>query len=72
MEQYNIEVDAVVCKEDIERGKPFPDLFLRAAEKLSAKPENCIVIEDSDAGIEAARAAGMKIMRFYDNDSVES
>jgi len=67
MKQHNIEVDTVVSQEDVERGKPFPDLFLAAAERLSAKAEDCIVIEDSDAGIEAAIAAGMKVMRFYDN-----
>jgi HAD superfamily hydrolase (TIGR01509 family) len=51
----------------VKRGKPHPDLFLCAAEKLGVPPSHCIVIEDSDAGIDAARAAGMKAMRFYDN-----
>ena len=67
IKQYNIEVDAVVTANDIKRGKPFPDLFLCAAEKLGFPPEKCIVIEDSDVGIEAAKAAGMKAMRFYDS-----
>jgi len=43
------------------------DLFLCAAGKLGVPPEDCIVVEDSDVGIEAARAAGMKVMRFFDN-----
>lgn len=71
IEKYNIIVDAIVTAEDVKRGKPNPDLFLCAAERIGAIPENCIVIEDSDAGIEAAKAAGMKAMRFYDNKREE-
>jgi len=67
MAKFGIEVDAVVTSEDVEHGKPSPDLFLYAAEKLGIPPKNCIVIEDSDAGIEAAKNAGMKAMRYYDN-----
>lgn len=66
MKKYLIEVDAVVTAEDVKRGKPHPDLFLCAAEKLGFAPENCIVVEDSDVGIDAAKAAEMKVMRFYD------
>jgi beta-phosphoglucomutase family hydrolase len=66
-EMFGISVDAVVAAGDVKRGKPHPDLFLCAAQRLGVAPENCIVIEDSDAGIEAARAAGMKSMRFRDN-----
>jgi len=66
IQRLNIEVDAVVSAEDITRGKPNPDLFLCAAAKLNVPPANCIVIEDSDAGIEAAGRAGMRSMRFYD------
>jgi HAD superfamily hydrolase (TIGR01509 family) len=68
LKQYEIEVDAVVGAEDVARGKPYPDLFLCAAQRLGQPPANCIVVEDSDVGIEAARAAKMKAMRFYDND----
>ena len=63
---FNLKPDALVTAEDVTRGKPNPDLFLEAAAQICVKPENCIVIEDSDAGIEAARAAGMLAMRFYD------
>jgi HAD superfamily hydrolase (TIGR01509 family) len=65
--RFGIQADALVGAEDVKRGKPHPDLFLCAAEKLGVPPSHCIVIEDSDAGIDAARAAGMKAMRFYDN-----
>ena len=66
VKEYGIEVDAVVTANDVKRGKPHPDLFLCAAERLGVAPEGCIVVEDSDAGIEAAKAAGMRAMRFYD------
>jgi HAD superfamily hydrolase (TIGR01509 family) len=64
--EFSIEVDAIVTSEDVERGKPFPDLFLCAARKLGVPPESCIVVEDSDVGIEAALAAGMKALRFFE------
>ena len=51
--------DALVTAEDTQRHKPFPDVFLEAAKRLNASPERCIVYEDADLGLEAARAAGM-------------
>lgn len=51
--------DAVVGAEDVAHGKPAPDLFLRAAELLGVAPAGCLVYEDGDFGIEAARRAGM-------------
>ncbi|HEY5768804.1 MAG TPA: HAD family phosphatase [Terrimicrobium sp.] len=51
--------DAVVCAEDYERGKPFPDPFLEAARRLGVPAEDCLVFEDSPTGIEAAKAARM-------------
>ncbi len=50
----------VICKGDAPRIKPAPDLYLAAAEKLSAKPDSCLVIEDSHNGLLAAHAAGMR------------
>ena len=69
MAQLGIEVDAIATAHDVERGKPFSDLFLCAAEKLGIPPEHCIVVEDSDVGIEAALNAGMKAFRFCDNQA---
>jgi beta-phosphoglucomutase-like phosphatase (HAD superfamily) len=54
--------DAVVTAEDVVHGKPAPDIFLRAAELLGVAPEDCIVYEDGDPGIVAARAAGMRVI----------
>ena len=51
--------DAVVCSEDTERHKPEPDVFLEAARLMGVAPTSCIVFEDSELGLEAARRAGM-------------
>ena len=51
---------ALVGAEDVARGKPEPDVFLVAAAKLGVPPDRCVVVEDADAGIEAARRAGMR------------
>lgn len=51
----------VICTaEDVARGKPEPDLFLHAAHLLAVPPTECVVFEDSDLGLEAARRAGMQ------------
>ena len=49
----------VVSAQDVAQGKPAPDIFLRAATLLGVAPETCCVVEDSAAGVTAARAAGM-------------
>jgi len=49
----------------VERGKPAPDLFLFAAERMQAAPARCVVIEDSIPGIKGARAAGMTVLGFH-------
>jgi beta-phosphoglucomutase family hydrolase len=54
--------DAVVCGDDVVNGKPAPDIFLLAAEKLGLAPSDCVVIEDAHAGIEAARRAKMPVL----------
>lgn len=51
--------DAVSCGLDTQKSKPDPEVFLIAADKLCIVPSECVVIEDSDAGIEAAKAGGM-------------
>ncbi len=53
-------MDTIVCAEDVERGKPYPDPFLLAAERLGVQPKRCIVVEDAPAGLAGARRAGMK------------
>jgi beta-phosphoglucomutase len=51
--------DALADGNDIERTKPAPDVFLVAARRLGVRPDECIVVEDAEAGIRAAKAAGM-------------
>jgi len=48
----------------VRRGKPFPDLFLHAAIDMNEQPFDCIVVEDSVPGVQAARAAGMRVMAY--------
>lgn len=48
----------------VKRGKPEPDLFLHAAQQMGAEPQACIVVEDSPAGILAAKRAGMRVFAF--------
>jgi len=56
--------ESVFTRELVKKGKPAPDLFLLAAERMGTKPEQCIVVEDSNAGIEAAKAAGMDVIAY--------
>ena len=51
--------DTIVCAEDYQNGKPAPDGFLLAAERLGVAPHECLVFEDTDLGIQAATSAGM-------------
>jgi beta-phosphoglucomutase len=52
--------DAVTSSEDTQRGKPDPQVFLAAAQKLGVPPRCCVVVEDAVAGVQAAKAGGMK------------
>lgn len=58
--------DAIVCGDDVERGKPNPDIFLKAAEVIGVNPNECFVIEDSKAGIKAAFNGGMEGLHVED------
>ena len=51
---------ACVSAEEVPHGKPAPDVFLRAADKLGVPPSRCIVVEDAPAGVEAGRRGGMR------------
>jgi len=54
--------DALVTGDDVSRGKPAPDTFLKAAEKLGVSPARCVVIEDAVQGVQAGKAAGAKVI----------
>jgi len=50
--------------EDVAAGKPAPDLFLHASERMGVAPARCVVVEDSRSGVEAVRSAGMRALAF--------
>ena len=54
----------IFSSEDVDRGKPFPDLFLHAATCMGVSPRSCCVIEDSAPGLQAAREAGMRSIHY--------
>ena len=63
--------DAVIGGAEVVKGKPDPEIYLRAAELVDASPENCWVIEDSLQGIEAGLSAGMKVVGMTTSHSSE-
>ncbi len=64
LEKCNIEpyFSAIVAGDEVTRCKPDPEIYLTAATKLGLRPEECIVFEDAEAGIEAAKRACMKVV----------
>jgi len=61
--------DCIFSAEDVERGKPHPDLFQYAARQMNVRPESCVVIEDSVLGVRGARAAGMHVLAFTESEA---
>ncbi len=55
-------LDVMVSNEDVERAKPHPDIYLKAAAQLGVRPEACLVVEDNQNGIKAAEAAGCPLL----------
>ncbi len=64
IEQFKIKeyFSSIVTYDDVSHGKPNPEIFMKNAENLNVKPEECVVIDDAEVGIEAAKSAGMKII----------
>lgn len=54
--------DGSVCGDEVERGKPDPDIFLKACRKADVPPAQALVLEDSETGIEAAHSAGIPVI----------
>jgi beta-phosphoglucomutase family hydrolase len=54
--------DIIITPKDVKHGKPAPDMFLLAAERMGVVPEKCVVFEDGNSGIVGARAAGMEVV----------
>ena len=66
MKQY---FDVLVSGQEVANSKPAPDIFLQAAELLNIHPEECLVFEDSQNGVAAAKAAGMQCIAYYNPNS---
>ncbi|WP_207711019.1 HAD family hydrolase [Romboutsia sp. CE17] len=68
LKQHNIieYFDEFVFGHEVEKGKPSPDIFLKACDKLSENPEECLVLEDSEAGIQSAYSAGIPVICIPD------
>jgi beta-phosphoglucomutase family hydrolase len=62
----------IVSAEDVNFGKPAPDVFLKAAEKIQRDPANCVVIEDAHVGIEAGKRAGMRVVAVATTHPIET
>jgi HAD superfamily hydrolase (TIGR01509 family) len=58
--------DAVTTGEEVEKGKPNPDIYLKAASKVGAAPGSCLVVEDALAGVQAGKSAGMTVAAIPD------
>ena len=58
--------DEIICGSDVQRGKPYPDIFLKACERLNVLPSEAIVLEDSEAGIQASYDANIKVICIPD------
>jgi beta-phosphoglucomutase-like phosphatase (HAD superfamily) len=54
--------DVIVAGDDVANGKPAPDIFLLCADRLQVRPRHCLVLEDAEAGVQAAHAAGMPMV----------
>jgi beta-phosphoglucomutase family hydrolase len=63
---------AIVTAEDVSRGKPDPEVFLTAAERIGIDPSHCVVFEDALVGIEAAHRGGMKVVAVATTNPVEA
>lgn len=59
---YRSAFNAIVTRDDVSDGKPSPEIFLKAASLLDVAPNECLVYEDSDEGVEAARLANMDVV----------
>lgn len=64
-------LDAVVYGDEVERGKPEPDIFLRAAKAIGVNPSEAVVVEDSINGIKAGYASGMRVVHIPDTIAID-
>jgi beta-phosphoglucomutase-like phosphatase (HAD superfamily) len=65
------EFDATVNGLELEKKKPHPDIFQKAAEKIGVQPANCLVVEDAVSGVQAGKRAGAKVLALTTSFSPE-
>ena len=58
-----------ISNDDVDRCKPYPDIYLLAAKRIGVRPSECVVIEDSKPGIASAKAAGMKVIQYCSDNN---
>jgi len=63
--------DAIVSADDVQRGKPDPEVFLKGAAMLNRRPERCVVFEDAFVGIQAGKSGGMKVVGIASTHPIE-
>lgn len=68
VDKFNLKdkFDYIITGTEVEKGKPNPEIFLKAAKNLNVNPENCLVFEDTKNGVEAANRANMKVIGYLD------
>lgn len=59
-----------LSNEDVSNPKPAPDIYLKAIQRLDLKPESCLIVEDNEKGIQAARASGAHVLEVHDPNDV--
>ena len=73
LQKYNLNFFIIsLADEEVEKGKPDPEIYLKAASLLGTQPKQCVVVEDSRNGIKAAHAAGMKVIAHKGKHNIES
>ena len=70
-ENFKSLFDAILTSEDFERSKPDPDCYIKAAQRLEAQSDECVVFEDSFNGLRSGRAARMKVVGVATTNPIE-
>ena len=63
--------DAIIGGDDVQKGKPDPEIFIKTIQKLNLSPQNCIVFEDSTGGVKSAVAAGCQVIGITTSQTCE-
>lgn len=61
-----------ICGDEVQNGKPHPEIYLKAAQKLQVEPSECVVVEDSPAGIASAKSAGMSVISYRAKHNIKA